>query len=99
MSLKKTQQTARYNNFVMDFTEVLEEDYMDLRMFTRLLAMESEYKEWLEQQIAAHPNQSPVLLSEQRIDGARVLSNGVTDLSNDHQIYIISTPESNAELN
>lgn len=107
MSLKKIQQTARNNNFVMDFTEVLEEDYMDLRMFTRLLAMESDYKEWLEQQMAAHPHLQPVFLSEQRINdahdeqvvGARKRTNDGMDLSNALHIYIISTPEANADLN
>jgi uncharacterized short protein YbdD (DUF466 family) len=86
---------------------VLEEDYMDLRMFMRLLAMESEYKEWVEKQMAANPNQPPIFISEEMMNkatdpqvvGVRELTDDLMDLSSELQIYYISTPEANADYN
>jgi hypothetical protein len=107
MLLKKIQHQARYNNFVMDFADVLEEDYVDLRMFMRLLAMESDYKEWVEEQLKANPNSKPLYITEDMVNAAkddnvvavRELTDEMIELSHTLHIYIIDTPEINAEYN
>lgn len=107
MSLKKIQHQARYNNFIADLDSITEDAVVDMHGFVRLLAMESDYKEWVAEQLAKDPKQPPIFLSEEMVNNAqdeqvcllREVRDEFIELMGDLSIYLIDTDDLKAEYN
>lgn len=107
MSLKKIQHNARYNNFISELAENTEEAVTDLHVFIRLLAMETDYKDWVAQQMAENPNAHTPFLSEAMLSLAEDgqvqtlldLREDLEDLLSYLTSYMLDTDEMKVEYN
>lgn len=107
MPLKKIQHTARYNNFIADLDSITEDAIVDMHGFVRLLAMESDYKEWVAEQMEKDSNQPPIYLSEEMVNHAqdeqvcllREVRDEFIDLMGFLSIYLIDTDDLKADYN
>lgn len=63
--MKHIQHKAKYNNYVSELIDCLEDHIADLGIFPRLLAMETDYKQWVEKQMAdITPNHHPFITDD-----------------------------------
>lgn len=107
MSLKKIQHNARYNNFIRELAENTEEAVTDLHVFIRLLAMETDYKDWVAKQMEENPNAHTPFLSEAMLSLAEDgqvqtlldLREDLEDLLSYLSSYMLDTDEMKVEYN
>ncbi len=81
--IKRIQHNARYNDFVKELLDQLPDFHAELGVYSRLLAMESTYKEWTEQQ----PEDSKAYITEDMLN-----------LSDDHCTRVAHQMHSSALL-
>jgi len=107
MSLKRIQHNARYNNFIRELSDCTEEAVVDMHVWIRLLAMETDYKEWVAKQMEENPTAHKPFISEAMLTMAEDpqvqtlldLRNEIEDLMGYLCTYMLDTDEMKVDYN
>ena len=101
------QHKAKYNNYVIELMKCLDEHMSDLGIYPRLLAMETDYKEWVAAELAKPETKHRPFITEDMLKlatDAQVqmlmeLKQEVWDLLTELDRYWQDTQELKAEFN
>ena len=68
--MKNIKHRAKYNNYISELIDELENTLPDLGIYARLLAMETSYKEWTAQKIKESNSSSLPFITQEMLETA-----------------------------